>query len=100
MARCLGRQWDSGWDLKPDLRIRMRPGGWELLVGIPYAALEATKPSPGDRWKLSLNRAQSSGEPAVSGGWPKGGAWHKIETMGEVVFEGPATRHDQPSTKP
>lgn len=90
MARCLGRQQDSSWDLKPEVRIRTRRGGWDLLVGLPYAALETAPPAPGDRWRLSLNRAQSSGEPAVMGGWPKGGAWHKIATMGDIVFGDPA----------
>ncbi|MCC7518998.1 MAG: DUF4838 domain-containing protein [Verrucomicrobiae bacterium] len=96
MARCVGRQQDSGWNLKPVVRIRPHDSGWDLLVGLPYAGLETTTPSPGDRWKLSLNRAQSSGAPAVMGGWPTGGVWHKIEKMGGLVFEErkPVARHE------
>ena len=100
MARCLGRQWDSSYDLKPDVRIRMREGGWELLVGLPWAALEKAKPAAGDRWKVSLNRSQSSGGPGLMGGWPRGGAWHRIETMGELIFEGASLRNDPPNPKP
>lgn len=100
MARCLGRQQDSGYDLKPEVRIRLRDSGWELLLGIPFSALQTERPAPGDRWKISLNRAQSSGEPALNGGWPKGGAWHRIETMGELVFEGISLRNDPSNTKP
>lgn len=100
MARCLGRQWDSGYDLKPDLRIRMREGGWDLLVGIPWGSLETVRPSAGDRWKISLNRAQSSGGPGLMGGWPKGGAWHRIESMGDLIFEGTSLRNDPPKIKP
>jgi hypothetical protein len=99
MARCLGRQWDSGYDLKPDLRIRMREGGWDLLVGLPWASLETAKPAAGDCWKVSLNRSQSSGGPGLMGGWPKGGAWHRIEAMGELVFEGASPGNDPPGAK-
>ncbi|MBI4027775.1 MAG: DUF4838 domain-containing protein [Verrucomicrobia bacterium] len=85
-ARCRGREFNAGYDLKPDIRIRHLDQRWELLLGLSFEKLEAHKPAVGDHWKLACNREQNSGTPGVLGGWPKGGAWHSLETMGEIVF--------------
>ncbi len=85
-AKCKGRSWDSNFDLKPDIRIRMRDFGWEIIVGIPFERL-GSLPRTGTQWRAAINRGRKCDGPKQLGGWPNGGSWHKIKTMGVLKFK-------------
>ena len=86
VARCRGREWNAGYtmDLSPQVRHLARR--WELILRLPFTSLEAGTPAPGGRWRLAVNRGQQCRSPRVLGGWPMGGSWHRVDTMGELVF--------------
>lgn len=86
-ARCQGRQWDSGYDLDPEILLRLAPRRWDLLIGLRWAALQTPRPVPGDSWRLALNRGQQCDSPRTLGGWPHGGSWHNPATMGVLHFD-------------
>lgn len=85
-ARARGREWDSAYALDPEARVRGMDGHWELVLGLRFDRLQMPRPRAGDRLRLAINRGQLCIGPTILGGWPNGGSWHRIETMGELEF--------------
>jgi Domain of unknown function (DUF4838) len=84
-SKCKGRIMDTSHDLQPDVRVRMRDFGWEIIVGVPFTQLGEV-PKAGTQWRAAINRGRKCGGPKQLGGWPNGGSWHKIKTMGILQF--------------
>lgn len=87
VARCRGREWNALWPMTVNASVRHLADRWELILGVPFAGMESSSPPPGTRVRLSVNRGQMCQSPSVLGGWPDGGRWHKIDTLGEVILQ-------------
>jgi hypothetical protein len=92
-ARCKGREWDGDYPVAPRVRVRHGATGWEMILELPFARIGMATPAAGSRMRLAVNRGQQCQSPSVLGGWPRGGSWHKVEAMGELIF-GPSPAGD------
>jgi hypothetical protein len=86
-ARCRGREWNALWPMSPRATVRRLADRWELILGISFAEMECPAPRAGTRIRLAANRGQMCQSPSVLGGWPDGGRWHKVETLGEATLQ-------------
>lgn len=88
IARCQGRNHDTRYPLNPVIKIQKGIEYWNLIIGIPFDHIELDTPVRNKIIKISLNRGYGCYNTGrkILGGWPYGGSWHDIETMGEMQF--------------
>lgn len=88
IAYCQGRNHDITYNLKPIVKINKKSNMWELILGIPFEKINLKKPLNNKKIKVSFNRGFGCYGIGIKilGGWPFGGSWHNIETMGELIF--------------
>jgi Domain of unknown function (DUF4838)/Carbohydrate-binding family 9 len=85
-ARCKEREWDNDYDVSEKVQVQYVGNRWEMIIALPFDRLGMASPASGKRMRLAMNRGQTCQSPRTLGGWPRGGSWHKIETMGELIF--------------
>ena len=81
-----GRSGSAAWTAKTSLQ----GGGWSAEIAIPWAALGADVPVPGDLWRFNVCRVRrSSRDPAVeySAYSPTFGLFNRPDRFADVVFK-------------
>lgn len=75
-------------ELSPQLEVAVAEveGGWTVRIAIPFAAIEARAPDPGDLYRLKICR-DGGGDGPLS--WPPNptGSFHTREADGALYFE-------------
>ncbi len=76
--------WDAPWEF----RSRVGPGRWCAEVAVPFAALEAPTPDPGNRWRVNFCRDVATPGKAYESWADVGQTYISPELFGWVEFGG------------
>ncbi|NOZ19707.1 MAG: DUF4091 domain-containing protein [Planctomycetes bacterium] len=87
----------SSWNGEVSVATSNDEKSWTVEMAIPFATLTVKRPTPGAVWRINLNREQKSRDELSAWAYT-GGAFHRQEKFGYIVFEGPPPAAAEPKT--
>jgi predicted TIM-barrel fold metal-dependent hydrolase len=83
------KDFDWSSDAESAVEVDDRAGVWRVETRIPWAALTASPPTPGSRWRINLFRHDTAHRVGLAFSPALGRSFHVPERFGWLEFEGP-----------